>query len=71
MQRLPEKIRTLRERQGLSQGELANQVGVSRTHINKLESGSKSPSTKLMLKLADVFGTTIDALMRDEIDLEA
>jgi transcriptional regulator with XRE-family HTH domain len=68
--RLPEKLRTLRERQGLSQVQLAKQLGISRPYVNLFESGRRMPGTELMLKIANIFGVSVDVLVRDELDLD-
>jgi transcriptional regulator with XRE-family HTH domain len=69
MQRFGEKLRTLRERAGLSYRQLAAQVGASHSHLAGLEAGSHLPSAELILKLAKFFGVTTDALMDDAISL--
>ncbi len=70
IQRLPEKIRMLREQQGLSQGQLAKQLGISRAYVNLFESGRRMPGTELMLKISNIFGVSVDVLVRDELDLD-
>ena len=46
----------------LTQDELARRVAVSRQTINALESGKYIPSTVLALKLAQVFGKSVEQL---------
>ncbi len=71
LERFAEKLRTLRERRGLSQKELASQLGVARSHIVLLENGSrKNPGTKIVFKIADFFGVPVDVLVRDEMELD-
>jgi transcriptional regulator with XRE-family HTH domain len=70
IERFPEKLRTLRERHGLSQGQLAQQLGVNRTYVNLFERGRRMPGTELMLKIANIFGVSADVLMRDELELD-
>jgi transcriptional regulator with XRE-family HTH domain len=70
MQRFGEKLRTLRRQHGLSQHQLADHLGVSRSFINELESGRKLLSTIHLLKVADFFGVPVEHLMRDELDLD-
>lgn len=41
----------------LTQQELGNKVGVSKTHISEIERGIKDPSVKLLLHLAAVLNT--------------
>lgn len=71
MERFGEKVRTLRQRQGLTLKELAEAVGVaSFSYISDIENGKKTPHPTLIIKIADVFGVTADLLMRDEVDLD-
>lgn len=56
--------RKLRERLGLTQSELADKVGVRPPMINFIESGTKIPSLRLSLDIADVLNTTVDALCK-------
>lgn len=49
---LGEKVQRLRKTEGYTQEELAEQVGISRTHMGHIEQGRKSPSLKLIEKIA-------------------
>lgn len=51
-----ENLREFRESAGLTQAELANKVGISRTQITKWENGIQTPSTLWIEKLAKAFG---------------
>jgi putative transcriptional regulator len=55
-------VRVFRERRGLSQGELAQEVGVSRQTINSIETGRYVPSLPLALQLASFFGTAVEVM---------
>ncbi len=59
-------IRTLRERQGLSQGQLAEALRVSRQTINAIETGRYLPSLPLAFAIARYFGRPIEELFHDE-----
>ncbi len=54
------RLRELRERESLTQEELAARVGVSRQTIISLEKGKYNPSLILAYKLARVFGLRIE-----------
>ena len=55
------KIKEFREKIGMTQEELAEKSGVSRTTIWSLENGTeKNATTKTLLKLAHTLGTTVD-----------
>jgi transcriptional regulator with XRE-family HTH domain len=69
LQRFPENLRILRERRNISQRELAQHIGCTRSYISHLESGKKKPGAEIIFTLADFFGITADALVRDELKL--
>jgi len=49
-----------RAKRRITQAELADIIGVSRQAINNIETGKYIPSTTLAIKLARVFGTTVE-----------
>jgi putative transcriptional regulator len=56
------RVRELRTDQGLSQGELAAAVDVSRQTINSIEKERYTPSLPLALALARYFGSTVEEM---------
>lgn len=63
---LAEKIIALRTEHHLSQGELAEQMGVSRQSVSKWETGASTPDLEKVIHLADLFGVTVDELVKDK-----
>ena len=64
---LGEKIKRLRMESSLSQEILAEMVGVSRQAVTKWENNISYPSTENMIKLAEIFGVSMEELIcRDE-----
>ena len=59
-------VRRRRGEQGLTQGELAEAMGVSRQTINAIETERYTPSLPLALALARYFGTTVEELFGDD-----
>lgn len=53
-------VRERRTAKGLSQGDLAAVLGVSRQTINSIETGRYTPSLPLAIALARHFGTTVE-----------
>ena len=53
-------VRELRTDRGLSQGQLASAVGVSRQTINSIEQERYTPSLALAIALARFFGTAVE-----------
>jgi putative transcriptional regulator len=62
------KIDIYRERSGLSQGNLATAVGVSRQTINAVERNRYDPSLELAFKLAAYFDCRIEDLFDPSIE---
>lgn len=56
------RVRELRKEAGLSQGQLADAVDVSRQTINSIEQERYTPSLPLALGLARYFGTSVESL---------
>lgn len=67
--KLGDKVRVLRQREGLTVRQLGERLGVDHSHITKIERGENIPSLPLALKIADFFGVSLDQLARDEIEL--
>ena len=59
-------LRVERARMLMTQQELADKTGVTRQTIVAIEQGKFNPSTVLALKMARVFGVTIEALFELE-----
>ena len=53
-------VREVRSGRGLSQGDLADALGVSRQTINAIETERYTPSLPLAIALARFFGTTVE-----------
>ena len=61
---LGEKLQKLRKARSLTQEELAAQLGVSRQSLSKWESDGALPDTANIITIADLFGVSIDYLLR-------
>jgi len=59
-------IKVQRAVANLTQAELAEKIGVSRQTINAMELGKYVPSTVLALKIAKVFGKTVNEIFELE-----
>ena len=55
-------IRVERAIANITQAELAEKVNVSRQTINTIEAGKYVPSTVLALKIAKVFGKSVESI---------
>lgn len=63
---LGERLYGLRRKQGLSQEQLAEKIGVSRQTISKWEGNLSTPDLDKLIVLADCFGVSLDELARHE-----
>lgn len=61
-ERLANRIKSERERTGLTQAALAERVGVSRKTINTVENSVFTPSATLAIKLAEALEVNVEQL---------
>ena len=64
------RIVGLRGTAGLSQEGLANELGLSRQAVSRWERGEALPDTENLIALADLFGVTLDELVRPKASAE-
>ncbi len=60
----------LRKKNGLSQEELANKLGISRQAISKWERAEASPDTDNLICLAKLYNCSLDELLRTDSTVE-
>lgn len=65
---LADKIIEERKKNGWSQEELAEKLGVSRQSVSKWESAQSVPDLNRILNMSKIFGVSTDYLLKDEID---
>lgn len=65
---LKNSIKVERARQGFTQSDLAEKVGVTRLTVHSIETGKFNPSVILALKIAKCFGVKVDELFELEND---
>ena len=58
-----EKLRKLREARKLTQAQVADRVGVSKTMISAYETASKAPSIEVLIRLSRLYGVSVDYLV--------
>ena len=68
MDRFAEKVKLMRKNTGMSQAELAEQIGVSTRSFTDYECGRAFPRRKKLEKLADALGVTTVYLTNDSVD---
>jgi len=67
---LHENIMQLRKAAGLSQEQLAEQIGVSRQTVSKWETGQSAPELEKLLALSQIFGVSTDTLLGNTLQTE-
>ncbi|MEG2175554.1 MAG: helix-turn-helix transcriptional regulator, partial [Oscillibacter sp.] len=67
---LGEKIAKFRTEQHLSQGDLAEKMGVSRQSVSKWETGSSVPDLDKLVTLSELFSVSLDALVKEQAPTE-
>ena len=68
--KLSAKLREIRNRLGLSQGEIAARLGVdNRASISGYERGEREPPLPIIVKYAELIGLSTDYIINDKLDL--
>lgn len=62
---LKEILLSLRREKGLSQAELAEELGVSRQAVSRWEAGLAVPSGENLIALSRVYGVTVEEMLRN------
>lgn len=60
---LAERLAALRKRAGLSQGDVAERLNVSRQAVSRWETGLTVPATDNLSRLGRLYGVTLDELL--------
>ncbi|MDO4867894.1 MAG: helix-turn-helix transcriptional regulator [Clostridia bacterium] len=60
---LPEKLKSLRLKYGLSQKQVSDRIGVSPSIISGYETGERTPSTEVLLSLSYLYRCSTDYLL--------
>lgn len=64
---LPKKLQELRMLHGLSQKEVAAQLGISPSIVSVYETGERTPSTEVLLSISYLYKCSTDYLLGKEI----
>src|SRR6185369_7316442 len=62
----PSPLAFWRKRAGLTQGSLADKVGVTQNYLSEVEAGKRAGPVNLWLKLSAVLGVPVEVLVEDE-----
>ena len=60
-----QRARTIRLKQGLSQGDVAKRLNVHRSYVSSIERGIRNPSLKVIQRIAKALEVPIEKLIKD------
>ena len=60
---IADRIRFLREQKGMTQTELAKNLGITRSSVNAWEMGISAPSTQYVIELSKIFSISTDYIL--------
>jgi len=58
------RLKALREAAGMSTTQFGNAVGITPSMIANMEREFKTPSVKVLMRIAELLGTTLDDLVK-------
>ncbi|MDR2196710.1 MAG: helix-turn-helix domain-containing protein [Coriobacteriales bacterium] len=64
-----EKLKECREQLSLSQEDIAKTLHVTRQAVSKWERGINEPDLETIVRLSDLYGVTIDTLLREDLSV--
>lgn len=67
---ISENIRVLREKNGMSQNQLAEKLQISQVLVHKYESGICQPNATMAVSIAKTFGTTVEKLVEGDSEVK-
>lgn len=62
---LSEKLMKERKRLGMSQEQLADNLGITRQSVSKWEAGTSMPEISKLIAMSELFGVSLDYLLKD------
>ena len=62
------KIAELRKRNGISQSELAAQLGIAQNTLSQYENEVRKPTVRIIERIADIFGVTTNYVLGIVVD---
>lgn len=67
---MPNRLKLLREKKGLSQAELARLAGVTRQALSAVEANKQDPSLQLALKISRILTADIEEIFFEDVAME-
>lgn len=63
-EKLGNNLRRIRTEKGISQGDIAKSLGVSRGFVSNVENGKTNPTLSTITRLANAVGVSTDELLK-------
>ena len=63
-EKLGRNLKRIRTEKGITQGDIAKSLGVSRGFVSNLENGKTNPTLATITRLANAVGVTTDELLK-------
>jgi transcriptional regulator with XRE-family HTH domain len=63
-EKLGKNLKRIRTEKGISQGDIAKSLGVSRGFVSNIENGKTNPTLATISRLANAIGVTSDELLK-------
>ena len=60
-----DRLRQLRQNSGLTQEQVAGQIGLTRQALSSYESGRTRPDIETLMRLAEIYGTDLEGILYD------
>ena len=70
MKVFPQRLEELRLKKGLTQQNIADEIGVNRGSYSNWENGKREPSFEILLKLASILNTTTSYLLGEKNEFD-
>lgn len=69
MEKFHEKLKVLRKKKGLTQQQIADEIGVNRGSYSNWENGKREPNFENLSMLACIFDVSIDFLLSENLEI--
>ncbi|MGN0989453.1 MAG: helix-turn-helix domain-containing protein [Eubacteriales bacterium] len=63
------KLKALRKRDGLTQKELSEKLGVALSTVAMWETANREPDISMLKKISDCFSISLEVLLNDKLDI--
>ncbi len=67
--RLGQRLKKIRQARDLSQQQMSEKLGVSRSTVSQIENGNRSLTAKDLVNIADILNLSVDGLLNPEVQI--